>query len=452
MKTIKKGSIYFIREDSLTECKIIGATKAVPVIVVREPQPSEEVSTVTVVPIMAKHRGMVYKMDRVDNTGHYAINKNELYRAVPSLITTVKVSALGRYIGSLDDFEYQDIMMHCIMQIAPDWFMSKYPMLGKGITRQLEANDIEPDESKEVEFTDTLTIKKCEVTCSGSRNKIAADIAPLDKKLETVADPRIAQHENWMKPGVTYFDPVVAGFPKSMFFEEDLRAVASKFKIDLTYYYMTKEQEEERYRLVSALTEEELNKVKGFMSDYRFENTIMELYGEMTAFDREFLAVWLPTRILCDILCSIMPVDNTDAYAIKLICSILYGLTEDEYLERLTDVSSNRKEEKLPDDLPFTFGSEETEEEESDDTTAVVEENNLIPNPTEIDDMRLDRIKPYLSEGLMSSIPKKYAKDFLAVPKYKIRRYYMGKLGNFEPLYADVRKVCEKYVSEDQQN
>lgn len=139
MQTIREGNLYFLESpfhfrpptDESTDLEkrlsyLLGTVSARPAVVVRAPSWWDRFNTVTVIPALSKGKpAITYSLK--DRYGHVT---GAVYPFVPHNPHTIPVSRLGKYIGSLDRAELDELLYAFMWVHNPDMQMDrkKYPV------------------------------------------------------------------------------------------------------------------------------------------------------------------------------------------------------------------------------------------------------------------------------------------------------------------------------------
>lgn len=189
--------------------------------------------------------------------------------------------------------------------------------------------------------------------------------------------------------------PVEKNFPNSIFSNDDLWNVASRFTIDDKFY-----AGDCAVRDPAVLTASELDKI--FRDELPYvRDEIIAVYRKMTPFDAFLLGPRLPLQTLADLL----NMSRDEAHELKMLCNVMRDMGDVDYDIRLKNLNAPKKDEK-PDE-PVT----NTNDSKIDLAAASA---------------RLSKIKPYLNSKSIMKIPSKYAQDFLDTPMFMVQRAWSG--------------------------
>lgn len=423
MQAIRAGDLYFLQspfssgmaKDAIGTAQIekrlsylLGTVSSRPAVVIRPPTWWDRYNTVTVIPAITKGSpAYVCKL-----SDRYGFETEASYPFVPHNPHTIPVSRLGKHIGSLTDDELAELLYafewihNPLMQrdescevpaIYRDVFNKK--TLPPSWTENRDARSdirigINPDLVLESDTNPELNgfniDKAVGIFVDPATTMPTDDFIPTESVLP---DSTHTKEEKQMNSKNTV--PVEKNFPNSIFSNDDLWNVASRFTIDDKFY-----AGDCAVRDPAVLTASELDKI--FRDELPYvRDEIIAVYRKMTPFDAFLLGPRLPLQTLADLL----NMSRDEAHELKMLCNVMRDMGDVDYDIRLKNLNAPKKDEK-PDE-PVT----NTNDSKIDLAAASA---------------RLSKIKPYLNSKSIMKIPSKYAQDFLDTPMFMVQRAWSG--------------------------
>lgn len=423
MQAIRAGDLYFLQspfssgmaKDAIGTAQIekrlsylLGTVSSRPAVVIRPPVWWDRYNTVTVIPAITKGSpAYVCKL-----SDRYGFETEASYPFVPHNPHTIPVSRLGKHIGSLTDDELAELLYafewihNPLMQrdescevpaIYRDVFNKK--TLPPSWTENRDARSdirigINPDLVLESDTNPELNGfnigKAVGIFVDPATTMPTDDFIPTESVLP---DSTHTKEEKQMNSKNTV--PVEKNFPNSIFSNDDLWNVASRFTIDDKFY-----AGDCAVRDPAVLSASELDKI--FRDELPYvRDEIIAVYRKMTPFDAFLLGPRLPLQTLADLL----NMSRDEAHELKMLCNVMRDMGDADYDIRLKNLNAPKKDEK-PDE-PVT----NTNDSKIDLAAASA---------------RLSKIKPYLNSKSIMKIPSKYAQDFLDTPMFMVQRAWSG--------------------------
>lgn len=423
MQAIRAGDLYFLQspfssgmaKDAIGTAQIekrlsylLGTVSSRPAVVIRPPAWWDRYNTVTVIPAITKGSpAYVCKL-----SDRYGFETEASYPFVLHNPHTIPVSRLGKHIGSLTDDELAELLYafewihNPLMQrdescevpaIYRDVFNKK--TLPPSWTENRDARSdirigINPDLVLESDTNPELNGfnigKAVGIFVDPATTMPTDDFIPTESVLP---DSTHTKEEKQMNSKNTV--PVEKNFPNSIFSNDDLWNVASRFTIDDKFY-----AGDCTVRDPAVLTASELDKI--FRDELPYvRDEIIAVYRKMTPFDAFLLGPRLPLQTLADLL----NMSRDEAHELKMLCNVMRDMGDVDYDIRLKNLNAPKKDEK-PDE-PVT----NTNDSKIDLAAASA---------------RLSKIKPYLNSKSIMKIPSKYAQDFLDTPMFMVQRAWSG--------------------------
>lgn len=414
MQTIRAGELYFLKSpfhaddyDTDKEKRVsylLGTVSARPAVVIRPPYHWDSFSMVTVIPALSRgNPAIVYHLrDRYDRE-----TKSD-YPFVPHHAISIPVSRLGRYIGSLEDHELEELMyaFHWIMDPsmqkdpahpAPraykDVVRNKIPK-GSWIAPKDQRSDVSIRIAKNGELRSDTNPEINGVKVIDESGTIYPRVEKAIKR-----EPVFVPVSNPLPDSVDHKPdevvvPVEKEFPPSIFSNDVLQQVAGRFDIDCAYYLNA-------VKRTPDVIDPDKDGIRHNLKDREIQE-IFDYYKMMKPMDAYLLGPRLPTFILAEIT----GMDSAKATVLKLMCNILRDMPKDEYAARLDAL-------KQP---------EPVKEEKKPEPPAPVDYKPII-----------QKLKPYMSSSRIMSIPENLREDFLSLPKGIVKRAWTGT--QFETAY-----------------
>lgn len=417
MQTVRAGELYFLKSPFHEEtfdtdkekrlCYLLGTVSARPAVVIRPPAWWDNFSMVTVIPALSRgNPALVYHlMDR------YGRETRSDYPFVPHHATSIPVSRLGRYIGSMDPDELEELMYAYHWVMDPAWqndpskpipkaysvvANSRVPR-GSWITQADPRSSLSITVDRENHFTSVTNPEIDGVTVPDG----TAALHPKVEK-EIAKEPEYVAVETALPDSVEIDEdkipvPVEKKFPPSIFADDILKQVAGRFDLDYGYYLDKKVRD-------PYVLDPDKDGLRHNLSDKDFQK-LLDYYATMQPLDAFLLGPRLPTYILVEIT----GLDTGMAVVLKAICNALRDMPEEEYQQRV-------KDREDADDEP------ETEEDTKEPVMSFMDYKTS-----------LHRLKPYLNANKVDKIPANLREEFLNIPKGIIKRVWCG--AQFEQAY-----------------
>ena len=424
MKSIKKGNVYF-----LTVPLAFGEKdKVSPVVIVREPYAWDDYHSVTVIPAYNTAEpkySLPYGL--INRDGYGTIHE---YRFIPHLLTTVPVSHIGRFIGTMDRCEYEVLMDELRELINMDdpfdeyeipFQMSMYKRLAdEAHPRIYPERKVKPESvpTQKPTLSQLDPIPNVEKPKPEQKIRGNADDNEPEPPLKV---EMIAPYETWMLPGVSYVDPQKAGFPETKISEADLKVYAKTFKVPSDFYDGSKQKL--NYR---ELPPGEFKDALGDLTSLQ-RDTVLDLYDSCTVMDTRFFSIWMPVHVLC----KVYKLRSQEAYAFKRLCNIL-----EKYALESTGEDHTAVDERLAVDAVREL------REEKRKTDPFEEKYRPITDRQKIMKM-IDRMRPYLNDRKLLMLPENLYEDFIRIPFYVFKGQYNGSLGQLKSKYNILRAKVE---------
>lgn len=440
MKTLRAGDLYFLQspfhseghtKDAASREKrlsyLLGTVSARPAIIIREPVWWDKYSTCTVIPAVSKAEPSI-KLRLIDRYGY---ETSSIYSFCPHNPHTIPVSRLGKYIGSLSDTELEEIlyafkwindpyMQHDnsyqvppvyrevnLQKIPKSWTDNKDPRSHVSVRAKWNGDgtvDVHNESDSEVTAEEPLKIDAYDVDPAHYTNFDNTGYQPVETPLPDSV-PATEEQINV---------PVESAFPPSMFSQEVLERIASRFTISDAYYL------NENKKDFSVLTKDEISRLRNDLSSFEVDG-IREIYQKMSMFDAYLLGTRLPVYILADI-CGIT---NREAVALKKFCNYLRDMPAIDYQLRMNA-------------------------SDTEDVAAETPETEKLPARNKFEDKKnLDKIREYLSPKRINDLPDSLAQTFLDTPSYMIRKYWKG--SQYKACMVGAVNHCKKVVEQQQQ-
>lgn len=444
MKSIKKGNVHF-----LTVPLTFGEKdKVSPVVIVREPYAWDDYRSVTVIPAYntAEPRySLPYGL--INRDGYGTVHE---YRFIPHLVTTVPVSHIGRFIGTMDRCEFEVLMDEFRELINMDdpfsdyevpFQMSMYKRLADEAHPKIYSErkaKPEPVATAKPAFKPTFSMLD---PVPGSKKTKPKPVIHENVDDENVIDNEpepplkvemIAPYETWMLPGVSYVDPQKAGFPETKISESDLKIYAKTFKVPSDFYDGTRKKLNYR-ELPPGEFKDALSELTSLQKD-----AVLDLYDSCTAMDTRFFSIWMPVHVLC----KVYKLRSQEAYAFKRLCNVLEKYALEKIGEDHTAVDER---------IAVDAVREIREEKKAD---SFEEKYRPITDRQQIMKM-IDRMRPYLNDRKLMMLPENLYEDFIRVPFYVLKGQYNGSLGQlkskYNALHAKVESTLRQKIAESEQ-
>lgn len=418
MKSIRAGDVYFLSgpfhgEDINTAqekhlCHLLGTLSARPVVVIRPPMWWDDYNTVTVIPTINKCNPAI-TLTLEDRQGRTA--KSD-YPFTPQMPYAVPTSRLGKYIGSLDPEELEELIY--AFKWIHDPFMqmdsnNKVPNVFHDVIskRTPKGSRQTPDETRvQLFIAENGTINStmnpevnglnissgCKIIPGTVKNTIQQESTPNTKG----------------GPGMA----TVKTFPKSIFDEKILSRVASRFVISDDYYDGSR-----KTRSPYMLKYYEVMKLQSDLSDDDFES-VLAYYSMMSAFDAYILGPRLPLETLIEIT----QLSREKAIVLKSLCNYMRNILQTDYENRVAEHEAANKSQ--------TNSHTDAECKKSPNELQAGGSLNAA-----VYDKMMQKVRPYLTTKGITRMPTDAAKLFMQIPKWRIKRAYTGI--QFEQKYTE---------------
>lgn len=443
MQAIRAGDLYFLQspfssgivKDAIGTSQmekrlsyLLGTVSSRPAVVIRPPAWWDRYNTVTVIPALSKGKpAYVCKLD-----DRYGFETEAEYPFVPHNPHTIPVSRLGRHIGSLSADELAELLY------AYKWIHD--PLMQEDTT--LPVPDI---------YRDVWNKKHIPPSWKDNRDARADVRISLNERLEVTSetnpelngfrlgdaiggiftDPAFVHEPDFIPtesvlPDSTHTKeeismsskknavPVEKAFPASIFSNNDLWKVASRFTIDDKFYDGDVET-----RDPVVLNGAELDKIFGD-SPRHLREDIMDIYRKMTPFDAYILGPRLPLLTLAGLL----DIRRNDTHMLKMLCNTMRDMEQSEYDSRLNALHGTANKTSINAD------ARDADKAAPDkiDMGAAAE--------------HLSKIRQYLNAKSIMNIPAKYVDDFLATPAFMVQRAWKG-----PQFKANYQKAVTRYAT-----
>lgn len=422
MQAIKPGDVYFLKSpikmaEPAHEKKLaylLGTVSARPVVVIRPPMWWDDYSTVTVVPAITDAKyAIVYDME-----DRYGMISENNYPVTPHTPHSIPISRLNRYIGSLDQKEF-DTLMYAFKWIHDPQMQKTDPIPACYKSVMGPGTIIPKARNRKPRVTPVLYIDENNVIHIKGHEGIIMDMdTPIDGLPEAVNEPeKFELVDSDSAEAVKTAEPksnVVVGmnrFPKSIFMEDDLNEVAGRFDIDADFF---DEDCPIIKKDIKCLSDAEMDVIMRDLTPVK-EQEVIDLYNSMYSIDANLFGPHLPTSVLCR-LCK-MPVNSI--VALKKLCSVLRDMPMADYNSRMT--AAKEKSKKTPQPV--------VAEDKAEKPLTI----HLEKDQRKIQEI-INRLRPYLTSKTMNGIPRERYVDFLKCPLYAIKRAYTGK--GFQTMYT----------------
>jgi len=390
MQTIREGNLYFLESpfhfkpptEESTELEkrlsyLLGTVSARPAVVIRAPSWWDKFNTVTVIPALTKGKPAI-TFGLKDRYGHMT---QAAYPFVPHNPHTIPVSRLGRYIGSLDQEELDELLYafqwihdpclqadrvnHPVPKCYEEVFGKDIPMSWKH-NKDARANvdlmidkdslkvrsnsfpklngfplgnalrDEVPDEViQDVDFVATTNPLPDEMIESHDLDDetvfglVRDDEPELEETTTTTSntseEPQFGLVSDEPVEETPPTVPVEKDFPPSTFPTAMLNEVAGRFDFSAAYYNGDMKTRDPKY-----LTEEETRNIRGNATNAEMD-TLFDYYRTLTPMDAFVLGPRLPTEALQHIT----GFSRAKASTLKRLCNIMRDIEETDYQQRI---------------------------------------------------------------------------------------------------------------------
>lgn len=439
MQAIRAGDLYFlespfhadIEHGSKVEKRLsylLGTVSSRPAVVIRAPEWWDQFNTCTVIPALSKgDPACVFHFN-----DRYGYRTAYDYPFVPHNPHTIPVSRLGRYIGSLDHEELEELL-YAFKWIHDPLMRRDNTLAIPAVYQNVMAKEVPPKSwkvNRDARSDVVLRIKK-EDDANGlkivSETNPEVSGFPISKMINdrmTDETRRAVEEEPDYIPAQTPLPdsvptavneiavPVEKDFPESIFSKDVLTRVAGRFTISDAYY-----NNDKTIRNPDVLTKEEADEIRGEQSMFTF-NTLVEYYKKLTPLDAYILGPRLPLTVLAEIT----ELDRESAVILKKMCNIMRDMSDEEYDQRISAHVATRCRQIVAERATDTSASSE------DDITE-----------------KIKKLKPYLSAKKIETLPDELASILLDVPMYRLQKAWSGP--QFKIMYKKVQDRCKRVVA-----
>jgi len=442
MQAIRAGDLYFLQSPFHTQPSdtgaavekrlsyLLGTVSSRPVVVIRPPAWWDRFNTCTVIPALSHGEpAIVYKL--IDRYG--GMTKAD-YPFVPHNPHTIPVSRLGKFMGSMTDEELEpllyaykwihdpfmqmDTQNYPVPEVYRDVMAKKIPPHSWRVNKDARAGvDIRITKDMELQSETNPELNRFNIG-SAMKTKISPT-AERALNCDKIYVPTENPLPDSVEMGINEIScPVEKSFPPSIFDTETLNRVASRFTISDAYY-----NNDKSIRTPDILTASEISNIRCELTDSEF-NEIIQFYKKMTPLDAYILGPRLPLEVLADI--TEMP--TSKAVALKRLCNYMRDLPCEDYDNRVKEL-----EDRL-----------ESEKEEQSEVEEEIKQQGANKSPSMYVN-ELQKVKPYLNQKSIMSMPDDVARLFLEMPMYLIKRNYNGT--QFNKPYAKAMEYYKEKLS-----
>lgn len=441
MKSIAPGSVYILKSpfkstvSELHEKKLsymLGTLSCRPVLIMRAPMPWDIFDQVTVIPSLSKQRPAI-NIKLEDNYGE--ISDIE-YNFIPHSPHTIPINRLGKYVGRLDEAEFQEILY------AYKWIMDpymqankKYPIPACYQTDNLNRRTV-PD--TRIDFTrlcidDHMTIHSDDPQLDGAKldldftscvssymcNKVVNDSTyHVDMDHDSPNMDTITAEEDIEPCDDMVNEELIVN--RSSFNSEIVTMIMQKLpsSVDIITEF-TNATNHTKYAPISIENDTDVynqlfGKLKGYDRKNLDVNNVIKIFNKLSAVDVYFLCANVSTRVIC----TACRVPMAEAAAIKRLCTYVSSLEEPDAFHKISIHTC----------FPAPSCSNSYNSEDSFDTR--------YPPVTDYKEATtmIRPIRKYLNDIQISVIPEHLIRDFVRIPEKLIKKFYVG--SGFEHNYS----------------
>lgn len=421
MKAINVGDVYFLSSifkgnmDKEVEKKVsflLGTISPRPVVVIREPFPWDKYGEVTVLPSIS-HSNTALAFQSINRLGGYSDHD---YSFLPHAPSRIPVTRLGRYIGRLSEDELDELLyafqwIHSPKMMA-EGNREEYPIpkVYTTVFAEMEKYRNNPAAIAKDTFyiTDDLMLKsfngdapvdlKLNLDKASIQNSVPAATAKgkdnlnavktiLDKKEQPKSEPESKPVVIVTAPAASTITQVKAAYsmlPGKLVEKYMETCGIKKDRLDII--------EKVPPRKTSVITPDEVEVLRGELSLYDFQ-LILDEYRNLTALDRDYFMIWIPTTTLVEALNR----DQKQIAILKRVCDFMNGMPEEDYIKREKKTSHRTIEN--PDEEREMF-------------------NRKYPMFTAEADIQtgIKVITPWLTQDRIGKMPKTKQQYFVRIP------------------------------------
>lgn len=429
MQAIRAGDLYFLDSpfhveenggDGSIEKRLsylLGTASSRPAVVIRAPEWWDQFNTCTVIPAVTKGDPAF----RCHLTDRYGRQTRTVYPFVPHNPHTIPVARLGKFIGSLDEDELDELLYAFRWIHTPgqrkDPGRYPVPKMYEDVIRRATPMSwtVNHDDRSDVciyinkDGTELMSDTNPELNGFPIKESEAIKRYVPQKATDGIrADQVFCATTSPLPDSVSTevsMVPVERDFPPSIFDKETLNRVASRFTISDAYYNNAK-----TVRDPAVLTNHEIRKIATDVSEAGYME-VVGYYKTMQPLDAYLLGPRLPLGVLRDIT----GLDQSRAYTLKGLCNYMRDMPDNEYETRCAELKKALKQEV----------------EQTPKTPPISQEELQA---------RMKKVKPYMTADRILSMPPDTADVFLTIPQYMVQRSWTGP--RFKTSY---KKAVAKY-------
>ena len=440
MKTIRAGDVYFLKSPFKMQggtdnteverrlCYLTGTVSLTPAVVIRPPAWWDRYNTCTVIPALA--HGEPAKVLRMIDA--YGMLSNTEYRFVPHNPHTIPVSRLGKYMGSLDPDELDDLMIAFSYIHDVSWKcdnLKKYTapamyhdvMNRESIPNSWEVNkdaranvNICIDENMQVQSDTNPELNGFVIAKADGRKATA--IPGVDERSE---DACLTSHAIHDTIDTSSGDSPKKTFPSSVFDYELLALVAGHFTIKCDYDSM-------KTRNPKVVTVDEWNRIteRVISPDDKLQyqsaiDTVTMYYRTLHPYDAYLLMPRIPVRVLREMT----GLSENNVIILKRLSNLLRDMTDTDYDERIRHIMEEEAEGRCR-EMEANKNTPPASLRVVDLTKPRAKTN--ASRQQHIPTVVLTKMKHYLNPKKVYDMPDDIAKLFVTAPMYVMKRYWVG--------------------------
>lgn len=416
MNTISYGDVYFLKspfkstvspEHAKHVSYMLGTVSARPVVVVREPFHWDTYMDIEVAPAVNNENAPGIKMESLDRYGY---KTGITYNFTPHTLHSIPPSRLGRYVGrfNADELAQLDEVM--------DWVWSRHctgpiPECYKDAVSRPEIPRVPMSDSRDhmLMLTADMVLYDCGTDRHSAEGPKLITTLDIDDSCTTspVIFPKIHNDSNFhpkvnQPAPLPVPQPICHTFPPSIFDKDVLVKHASNFRISESISNRAKPP-------ISAFTSAELANICGTFPETDTE-PVFDYYTKMTPYDVFILGVRLPTHTLIQIT----GLTYNQTRLLKCLCNLANTVNYPSM-----GALDNNVEDAIVNVVTEALSSDATAK-----PTLKQRQEEYIKTCR---DEYINKLRPYLSETKILTIPESLVPMFFELPMYIIKANYRGK-------------------------